>query len=420
MSIRIGLLPQVAIAHWVSHLHIMALAALFPVLPRLFGVGYVELGLALSIFNIVTALVQVPMGYAVDHYGGRRVLIAGIALGSFSFLLIALFPTYTWLLIAMALAGVANAVYHPADYALLAQGIDPARIGKAFSVHTFAGFLGAAIAPVFLLGVATASEPRLAFAAAALAGFAALALLLVPGSGITRVTPLHAEPASPGTDSEHPRSLLSPMILTLTVLFVLLNLSTSAIEKFSVASLMQGQGETLSWANSALTAFLFASAFGVLCGGALADCTKRHGVVAATAFGLAALLTAFVATASLSGMALTITMGITGFLTGVIAPSRDMLVRAASPKGAEGKTFGIVSTGFNIGGAVGPIGFGWMLDHGYPNGIFWASVTFMSLTVALALIQEWYLSRSRTTTAERVAVKRTDRDKRRLAFMQRT
>jgi len=158
----------------------------------------------------------------------------------------------------------------------------------------------------------------------------------------------------------------------------------------------------------------------VLCGGALADCTKRHGVVAATAFGLAALLTAFVATASLSGMALTITMGITGFLTGVIAPSRDMLVRAASPKGAEGKTFGIVSTGFNIGGAVGPIGFGWMLDHGYPNGIFWASVAFMSLTVALALIQEWYLSRSRTTTTKRVTVKRTDRDKRRLAFMQRT
>ncbi|MBV4493341.1 MFS transporter [Pseudomonas oryzicola] len=400
MSIRIGLLPQVATAHWVSHLHIMALAALFPVLPQLFAVGYVELGLALSIFNIVTALVQAPMGYAVDHYGGRRVLIAGVALGSFSFLLIALFPTYTWLLIAMALAGVANAVYHPADYALLAQGIAPAHMGKAFSVHTFAGFLGAAIAPVFLLGVATASEPRLAFAAAALAGFAALALLLVPGSGITRVRPLHAEPSalgnSSGTDGARPRSLLSPMILTLTVLFVLLNLSTSAIEKFSVASLMQGQGATLPWANSALTAFLFASAFGVLCGGALADRTKRHGVVAASAFGLAALLTALVATASLSGLALTITLGITGFLTGVIAPSRDMLVRAASPKGAEGKTFGIVSTGFNIGGAVGPIGFGWLLDHGHPNGIFWASVAFMSLTVVLTLMQEWYLSRFRT------------------------
>lgn len=82
--IRIGLLPQVAAAHFVSHLHIMVLAALLPVLPVFFGVGYVELGLALSIFNIITTLVQPPMGFAVDHYGPRRLLIAGVALGSIS------------------------------------------------------------------------------------------------------------------------------------------------------------------------------------------------------------------------------------------------------------------------------------------------------------------------------------------------
>lgn len=311
MSIRhIGLLPQVAAAHLVSHLHIMALPALFPLLPALFGVGYVELGLALSLFNIVTALVQAPMGFAVDHYGARRMLIGGVALGSIGFLLIALFPTYTGLLIAMTLAGVANAVYHPADYALLSRGIDPAHIGKAYSVHTFAGFLGAAIAPAFLLGIATASEPRLAFVGAALVGLAVLGLLLVPGSGLARIALVNAAPEPAGsTGGTRLRSLLSPMILTLTMLFVLLNLSTSAIEKFSVAALMQGQGATLPWANSALTAFLFASAFGVLSGGVLADRTQRHGLVAASAFALAAVLTAIVATAHLSELALTIVLG---------------------------------------------------------------------------------------------------------------
>jgi len=409
MSIgRIGLLPQVATAHFVSHLHIMVLAALFPVLPHFFGVGYVELGLALSIFNIVTALVQAPMGFAVDHYGARRLLIAGVALGSISFLLIALFATYTSLLIAMALAlaGIANAVYHPVNYALLSQEINPAHIGKAFSVHTFAGFLGAAIAPVFLLGIASMIDPRLAFIAAALVGLIVLGFLLVPGFGLARVIPVRVavEPAI-NAASTRQMSLLSPMILTLTLLFVLLNLSTSAIEKFSVAALMQGQGATLPWANSALTAFLFASAFGVLAGGELADRTQRHGVVAAVAFALAAVLTAIVATASLGELAQVIALGATGFLTGLIAPSRDMLVRAASPKGAEGKTFGIVSTGFNIGGAIGPIAFGWMLDQGLPNAIFWASVTFMSLTVVLTLMQEWYLTKSRTPTQLLMAVK---------------
>lgn len=394
MPSRIGLLPQVATAHSISHLHIMALAALFPLLPAWFGVGYVELGLALSLFNIVSALLQAPMGFAVDHYGARRVLIAGLALGSCSFLLIALFPTYTWLLVAMALAGVANAVYHPADYALLAQGIDPARMGKAFSVHTFAGFLGAAVAPLVLPAIAAASDPRLAFVAVALAGFAALASLLVPGSGITRIATARTAKAAAGKPDNDRRRLLSPMILTLTLLFVLLNLSTSAIEKFSLPALMQGQGIALPWANAALSAFLFASAFGVLSGGVLADRTRRHGLVAAAAFSLAALLTALVATAGFSGQALVIVLGVIGFLTGVIAPSRDMLVRAASPKGAEGRTFGIVSSGFNIGGALGPVGFGWLLDRGLPEGIFWASVVFMGLTVVMTVAQEAWRGRS--------------------------
>jgi MFS family permease len=398
--VRIGLLAQVATAHFVSHLHIMVLAALFPVLPKFFDVGYVELGLALSVFNIITALVQAPMGFAVDRYGARRLLIAGVALGSTSFLSIALFPDYICLLVAMALAGVANAVYHPANYALLSQEINPAHIGKAFSVHTFAGFLGAAVAPVLLLGIATATEPALAFVSAALVGYFALGLLLIPGSGLERAPRMpHVPERAPGSARVRRLSLLSPMILSLTLLFVMLNLSTSAIEKFSVAALMQGQSVTLSWANSALTAFLFASAFGVLAGGALADRTQRHGVVAATAFALAALLTAIVATASLSELTLVITLGATGFLTGLIAPSRDMLVRSASPKGAEGKTFGIVSTGFNIGGAIGPIGFGWMLDQGHPTAIFWAGVAFMSLTVVLILIQEWCLAKPGTATA---------------------
>ncbi len=51
---------------------------------------------------------------------------------------------------------------------------------------------------------------------------------------------------------------------------------------------------------------------------------------------------------------LVILLGLIGFLTGLVAPSRDMLVRAASPKGAEGRVFGIASTGFNIGGVLGP------------------------------------------------------------------
>lgn len=397
MSIRnIGLLPQVSLAHFVSHLHIMALPALLPILPQFFGVGFIELGLALSVFNIVSALVQAPLGFAVDRYGAKRVLVSGLVLGSSCFVAVALIPNYACLLIAMGLAGVANGAYHPADYSLLSKGMNPSRIGRAFSIHTFSGFLGAAIAPAFLLGVAALGNPQTAFAATAVVGFIAAALLLIPGSGISKVVQIRAGGGSDKPLLKSSRlSILTPMIGVLTLLFVLLSLSTSAIEKFSVAAFVQGHDVTLPWANTALTAFLFASAFGVLAGGVLADRTKRHGLVAAVAFGLAAVLTAVVAMTSLNELALTVMLGAIGFFTGVITPSRDMLVRAAAPTGSEGKAFGIVSTGYNIGGAIGPVMFGWMLDNGHPNSIFWASVIFMTLTVVLTLLQEWHMAKTR-------------------------
>ena len=82
------------------------------------------------------------MGYAVDRFGARRVLVAGLMLGGVAYVSIGLFPVYPWILCAMVLLGIANAVFHPADYAILGAVIEPSRLGKAFSIHTFAGYPG--------------------------------------------------------------------------------------------------------------------------------------------------------------------------------------------------------------------------------------------------------------------------------------
>jgi len=86
-------------------------------------------------------------------------------------------------------------------------------------------------------------------------------------------------------------------------------------------------------------------------------------------------------------------MSLAGFLSGMIMPSRDMLVRAAAPPGAVGRVFGIVTTGFNIGGTLGPMLYGWLMDHGEPKLVFAVSVGFMLLTVALALIGDRRMKR---------------------------
>jgi MFS family permease len=183
-------------------------------------------------------------------------------------------------------------------------------------------------------------------------------------------------------------NIMTPAIIVLTIFFTLLALSSAGIGNFGVVALMGGYGLSYQTANLALTAYLSAGAAGVLAGGLLADRTKRHGQFAAWCFGLNALIVLAIAMLSLPAALLTIAMAFAGFLGGVIAPSRDMLVRNAAPAGAAGRAFGIVSTGFNIGGIVSPLLFGWIMDQSMPRWVFGVSVVFMALTVVLALVTE--------------------------------
>lgn len=380
------LLIQVSMAHLVSHLHIMTIPALLPILPQVMEVSFIQLGMAIGVFNVVSALVQAPLGFMVDRVGAKAMLIGALILGSLSFALLGIWPTFPMLLLVMCTAGLANGVYHPADYALLSQSMEPERMGRAFSIHTFAGFTGAALAPPVLLGLAQLFDIRWAFTFSSGVGIIALFLLLLS----IDLSAIEEPNFQTITDSEK-RPLATPIIrfVSFVILFMLLSLSTGAIEKFSVSALVEGFSVPLLLANQGLTAFLCFSAFGVLVGGYLADRTARHGYLAAGAFFLAAFLVLLITIIELSSVMLVILLGLIGFLTGLVAPSRDMLVRAASPKGAEGRVFGIASTGFNIGGVLGPLFLGYLLDLNLSKGVFWSAAVFMMLTSVVMLWHEY-------------------------------
>ena len=375
-------LGAISVAHWVSHFHIFVLPMLFPFLRQQLNVGYVELGFALTIFAVSSGLTQVPIGYLADHIGARKILLMGLCLGGFSLIMLGLHLSYPWLIASAALLGLANSVYHPANYAILSAYMNEARMGRAFSIHTFAGFLGGAIAPAVMAAlVATIGGHGALIAAGAVGPLVALFLVVVgvPDASAT-------DRKTSGTTAK--QNIITPALIVLTIFFLLLSLSNAGIANFGVVAMMSGYGATFSAANLALTAYLGASATGVLAGGFLADWTEHHGQVAAACFAVNAVILLIVAAINLPQLALIGAMGLAGFLGGVIAPSRDMMVRNTAPPGAAGRAFGIASTGFNFGGIISPLLFGWIMDQGLPHWVFGASVVFMVMTVILALATE--------------------------------
>jgi len=365
----------IGFGHMLSHIYMLALPPLFPVLKVSLGLSYAELGLAMTMFAIATGVLQTPMGFLCQRIGSRSVLIGGLFINAGAIAMIAFVDSFWSLAALMTLAGIGSSVFHPADYSILSGSVSDHRIGRAFAIHTFGGSAGFALAPVVMVALTAAFDWQTAFLIVGGTGIGVAFLILAFSCVITEGEGKKNE----GEKLTLRQLLTSPPILLFFVFYLFLAVANVGVNQFAVAALTEIYGVSLEVANSALTLFLVAILIGVLPGGWAADKVQNHRRLLVIGFMIAAPLLAIVGLVDVPFWLVLGLFAVVGAIRGFLHATRDVMVRFISPKASVGTVFAFVTSGFLAGQAIAPPIFGLFVDLGLPSLVFVGSATISML-----------------------------------------
>lgn len=386
------LIGVVGLAHAFSHFSQLLLAPLFPWLKDAFGVGYAQLGFLMTVFFVTSCAVQALSGFWVDRHGPRPVLFFGVgvlALATFGF---AASPSYGALVACSVLAGIGNGVFHPVDYTLLNAKVDQTRLGHAYSAHGITGTLGWAVAPVVLVPLALAFSWRVALLAAGALALAVLGVLVLQRERLT----LAPRPASASTTAPAEGSfdfLRIPAVWMCFGFFFFYAGTLSMVQTFAPQAARDLHAVPAALVAMCLTAYMLSSAGGMVLGGFLATRVGRSEHVVGAAFAFAASVALTLGFAPVPAAAVPVLFGAMGLAVGLSGPSRDLIVKRATPPAASGRVYGVVYGGLDIGQAVLPLAAGWLMDHGDARGL-WLLLAVLQATL---IVSAFNVHRARRT-----------------------
>ena len=363
-----SLIGLVGMAHGISHFSQLLLPPLFPWLKDEFAVSYAQLGLLLTVFFVVSCAVQALSGFIVDRFGPRPVLFAGLALLALAAFGFATSSGWWSLAFFSVVAGTGNGVFHPVDFTLLNRKVHPSRLGHAFSVHGITGSLGWALAPALLVPVTLAYSWRTALACAGALVVAVLVVLWLKRETLA-LQPVPVDKARARAEGNF-GFLSLPAVWVCFAFFFFYAMALSGIQAFAPEAARLLHAVPASLAAMCLTVYMVCSAGGMVVGGFLVADPSRCERIVGIGFGAAAGIALLLGFAELPAFAVPVLFGAMGFGAGLAGPSRDLLVKGASPDHATGRVYGVVYSGLDIGQAIAPLMFGTLLDMGQPSAVW--------------------------------------------------
>lgn len=372
-------------AHFVSHFYHLALPPLFVLIHESLGISYAKLGAVMTVYFVATLITQVPIGLLVDKVGAKLVLAGGLALHGGALVMAGLAPSFEILIIAFFLGGIANSVFHPADFSILSASVDPDRHGRAFASHTFCGSIGYAMAPLTMAFLAAAYGWQEALVIAGALGLIVAVVVMLTGS-MLKDDASAAREKKGGGDKPSWRFMLSPPMMMFFIFYVVTSASGTGMTNFAPVALTAIYGFEITQATQILTVFLIAAIVGAMPGGWAAESFRRENILIAGSFVAMAASLAVIGTGTLGLWAVFAGMTVAGFMRGFYNASRDILVRQAAPDGRVGAAFGFVTLGYTIGQGCMPVAYGWLMDHGNGAAIFYVAAGFAALAVLTVLI----------------------------------
>lgn len=360
----------------------MALPPVLPLIARDLHLTLTQLGVLISATSLGQLTLLIPVGYLVDRCGPRAVLLPGLIVVAGGTALVGTTGHYPLLLAYALLAGLGQAVFHPADYAALASMAGPGEQGRLYSYHNFAGNIGFVGAPLLYSFLGTSIGWQAALVATGAAGLALSPLLaLVPAKPPAR------SPLPSAADAGHGPTLrqlfLQPAIVGAFMFFMLSSMAGQGMRGFGATFLVDAYHLDLRVANLVVAIFLSMATVGSLMGGALADRYSPWRIILTT-LPLAALATAALWARPLGFTILVGLFAVIGIAYGISQPSRDKTVWQLTPPEHMGKAFAFVTLGISLGSLLAPSLIGYVFDHaGARAGIGMVAV-FFACTLAIA------------------------------------